>query len=139
STQVLPGDRALRLDLKGHQPVDEIAFIPARGSTMVERTLAKVAARLAVTASPAGASIFIDGQLAGKDRIDRGVLPGAHTLRITAEGHKDFEQRIEVRPDEQMTVSHALEAIAPPPNKNPQVVVIRERDPSNPNATVVTG
>ncbi len=111
STQVLPGERMVRLDLKLHQPIEEAIIIPIRGSASLERSLEKVAARIVITASPAGTDIFIDGQLMGKDKVDRGILPGNHTLRLTAERHKAFEQQISVKADEQYVLDKTLEPI----------------------------
>ncbi|MBI3180751.1 MAG: PEGA domain-containing protein [Myxococcales bacterium] len=111
STQVLPGEQVVKIDLKGHQPIEETLVVPARGFAKLERVLEKIAARITVTASPPGTSIFIDGQLAGKDKIDRGIRPGAHTLRLSREGHRDFETAVEVRPDETYVLDKGLEAI----------------------------
>lgn len=111
ATQVLPGERTIRLDLKLHQPVEESLIIPVRGSAKLDKTLEKVAARIAISASPAGATIAIDGLVVGKDKIDRGITPGRHSIRITAEGHTAYEQSIEVKSDEQFTLDKSLEPI----------------------------
>ncbi len=111
TTQVLPGERVVKLDLKLHQPIEETIIIPIRGSAALDKTLEKVAARLVVTASPSGASISIDGQPMGKDKLDRGILPGKHTIRITADNHKAFEQTIEVKADEQYVMDKTLEPL----------------------------
>ncbi len=111
STQVLPGERLIRLDLKLHQPVEETLVIPVRGAASLEKALQKVAARIVITASPAGTSISVDGQMLGKDKVDRGILPGQHTIRLTAEGHKDFEQSITVKAEEQYQLDKTLEPI----------------------------
>ncbi len=111
STQVLPGERLIRLDLKLHQPLEETLVIPVRGAASLEKSLQKVAARIVITASPAGTSISVDGQALGKDKVDRGILPGQHTIRLTAEGHKDFEQSINVKAEEQYQLDKTLEPI----------------------------
>lgn len=111
NTQVLPGERTVRLDLKLHQPIEESIIIPIRGTASIEKTLEKVAARIVITAAPAGVDIFIDGQLLGKDRVDRGILPGSHTIRLTADKHKAFEQQISVKADEQYAFDKTLEPI----------------------------
>lgn len=109
STQVLPGERVVRLDLKLHQPIEDSVIIPIRGAAAIERTLEKVAARIVITASPPGTEIFIDGQLLGKDKVDRGILPGTHTIRLQADLHKRFEQQITVKADEQYVLDKTLE------------------------------
>ncbi len=111
STQVLPGERIIRLDLKLHQPLEETLIVPVRGAASIDKNLQKVAARIVITASPAGTSISVDGALLGKDKVDRGILPGQHTIRLTAEGHKDFEQAINVKAEEQYQLDKTLEPI----------------------------
>lgn len=111
ATQILPGEHLVRVDMKLHQPVEEALLVPIRGSAKLDKTLEKVAARISVTAGPTNVSIFVDGQLLGKDRIDRGIQPGAHTLRLTAEGYKAYEQSISVKADEQFTMDKQLEAL----------------------------
>ncbi len=120
STQILPGERVVRIDLKLHQVIEEALVVPIRGTAKVEKTLEKVAARISVTAGPTNVSIFVDGQLLGKDRIDRGIQPGSHTLRLTADGYKAFEQTISVKADEQFTMDKQLDPLpgtVPPPDK----------------------
>jgi hypothetical protein len=118
STQILPGEHVVRVDMKLHQPTEEALLVPIRGVAKLDKTLEKVAARISVTAGPANVSIFVDGQLLGKDRIDRGIQPGAHTLRLTSEGYKAYEQTINVKADEQFTMDKQLEplpgTVAPP-------------------------
>ncbi len=111
NTQVLPGERVIRLDLKLHQPVEETIVIPIRGSASLEKTLDKVAARIVITASPPGTEIFLDGTSIGKDKIDRGIAPGDHTIRLTAENHKAFEQTVSVKADQQYSLDKTLEPV----------------------------
>ena len=119
SMQVLPGERVIKIDLKLHQPIEETVVVPMRGHVALEKTLEKVAARLIVSASPAGTLIFLDGVSIGKDKLDRGVAPGSHTIRLTAEGHKSFEQQVTVKADEQFVLDKTLEPINPPANLTP--------------------
>lgn len=132
TTQVIPGERVVRLDLKSHQPLEETVLIPLRGAVTLEKTLEKVAARIVITALPAGTEISLDGQLVGQDRVDRGIAPGEHTIRLTAEGHKAFEQTISVRPDQQFSIDKTLEALAPArkpddaPKEPPAVIIVKE-------------
>jgi hypothetical protein len=137
TTQVLPGERSIKLDLKLHQPIEETLVVPIKGNASLDRSLEKVAARLIVTAAPAGATIFLDGQPLGKDRIDRGINPGQHTVRLSAENHKAFEQTINVKPDEQYVLDKTLEplpgvVVTPPPGKDPVAVIIKQPPDTNP-------
>lgn len=138
STQVLPGERAVRLDLKLHQPIEETLVIPIRGAAALDRPLEKVAARIVITASPPGTEISIDGQVLGKDKVDRGIVPGEHTIRLVAEQHKAFEQTITVKADQQYALDKTLEplpgvgvVVTPStPGKPGEEVVIVRADPT---------
>lgn len=120
AAQVLPGERVVRIDLKLHQGIEETVVVPMRGSVKLERNLEKVAARIIITAQPAGTSISLDGQVLGKDRVDRGVQPGTHTIGLSAENYKSFEQTVQVNPDDQFILDKTLEpipgAVVPPTN-----------------------
>jgi hypothetical protein len=141
NTQVLPGERVIRLDLKLHQPLEETIVIPIRGAAAIEKTLEKVAARIVITAAPAGTEISIDGAPVGKDKVDRGIAPGEHVIRLTAENHKAFEQTISVKADQQFSLDKTLEAlpgavVKADPNGNPngKIAVILKGDPPPPVA-----
>lgn len=142
TTQVLPGERVIKIDLKLHQPIEETLVVPIKGSASLEKALEKVAARLIVTAAPAGTSISIDGQPVAKDRIDRGILPGQHVIRLTAENHKAFEQTISVKPDEQYVLDKTLEplpgAVVIGPTKPPDTVTVVVKNPQPDQAVKVT-
>jgi PEGA domain len=130
NTQVLPGERVIRLDLKLHQPIEETITIPIRGTASLEKSLEKVAARIVITASPPGTEIAIDGTPIGKDKVDRGIAPGEHTIRLTAENHKAFEQTVSVKADQQYSLDKTLEPIPGTGVKTdptqPQVVVVKD-------------
>lgn len=130
TTQVLPGERVVRFDLKLHQPLEETIIIPIRGAASIEKSLEKVAARIVITASPPGTEISIDGAVLGKDKVDRGIAPGEHTIRLTAENHKAFEQTISVKADQQYSLDKTLE---PVPGVN---VVSKPPDPNDPNGKI---
>ncbi|MBL8909894.1 MAG: PEGA domain-containing protein [Archangium sp.] len=142
TTQVLPGERVVRFDLKLHQPLEESIIIPIRGNASIEKTLEKVAARIVITASPPGTEISIDGAVIGKDKVDRGIAPGDHTIRLTAENHKAFEQTVSVKADQQYSLDKTLEPVPglnvvtkpPDPNDpNGKVAVVIRHDPNDPN------
>lgn len=109
STQVLPGEHTLRLELESHLPVEVVQEVGARSQLRMERTLVKVPARLTVLARPAGTSIQVDGQPAGQDKVDQGIEPGSHTVQLAREGYLPFETSIEVKPGETLTLERELE------------------------------
>jgi len=109
TTQVLPGERTLKLDLPGYKPLEITQLVPARGQVSVQRDLEKLPARVIISATPAGAEIYLDGKLAGKDKVDEGVQPGTHVIRITAPDYKPHQLSVEIKPDETYTLKKALQ------------------------------
>ncbi len=131
NTQVLPGERVIRFDLKLHQPIEETILIPIRGVASLEKTLEKVAARIVITAMPVGTEISIDGAPVGKDKVDRGIAPGEHVIRLTAENHKSFEQTISVKADQQFSLDKTLESTLAPKDPNNKVAVLIKGEPTS--------
>ncbi|MDP3151730.1 MAG: PEGA domain-containing protein [Archangium sp.] len=132
NTQVLPGERVIRFDLKLHQPVEETILIPIRGAASLEKTLDKVAARIVINALPVGTEISIDGAPIGKDKVDRGIAPGEHVIRLSAENHKSFEQTISVKPDQQYSLDKTLESNLPVKDPNGKAAVAGKGEPAQP-------
>lgn len=141
-TQVLPGERSVRLDLKLHQPLEESVVIPIRGKASLEKTLEKVAARIVITAMPPGTEISIDGVLLGRDKVDRGIIPGDHTIRLNAENYRAFEQVISVKADQQYSLDKTLDPIMPgapfTPSTPGDVTVVVRPDPPPPPKPATT-
>ncbi len=108
-TQVLPGERVIKLEAESHLPQELTQLVPVRGAVKVERTLEKVPARLVVTAKPEGTEISVDGQPAGKDRIDQGIQPGTHTVSLSLKGYRPHQETLEIAPGSTATVDKTLE------------------------------
>lgn len=130
-TLVLAGEHRVRVDLKLHQPIEDTIIVPIRGEASLDKKLEKVAARIIITASPAGADISIDGVSLGKDKVDRGIEPGTHVVRITLDKHKSFEQSVTVKADEQYVLDKSLES-----TEGPKVVVVERAGTPGPGQTV---
>lgn len=130
TAQVLPGERTIRVDLKLHQPAEENVVIPIRGTARLTKALERVAARIVITASPPGTSIAVDGTVLGKDKVDRGIDPGKHVIRLSIEGYKAFEQSVEVKTGDQYVLDKTLDPIGGPvaANPNPQVITMVVKD-----------
>lgn len=109
STQVLPGERVIRLEGPFHLPTELKQTFPVRGRATLRPRLEALPARLVVTASPAGTQISVDGQTAGTDKVERGVTAGAHTVRLTLPDHESLEVPVQVNPGETATVEKTLQ------------------------------
>lgn len=70
--------------------------------------------RLRLTSSPPGASVTIDGVLAGEAPIDRALAPGRHTVVASAPGHRTLTQELMITGAEASTIHLALVPEPPP-------------------------
>lgn len=75
---------------------------------------AALAAELVVVTSP-GAEVYLDGALAGKANAQGGLVlkvpPGAHAVKISLQGMKDFQQSLTLVTRQTATIEARLEAI----------------------------
>jgi hypothetical protein len=60
---------------------------------------------------PQGASVYLDGRLIGQAPVTFQAAPGQHTLRIVAEGYREFTTTITVRAGQNLTYTAQLQAI----------------------------
>ncbi len=109
STQVLPGEHTVKIDLGGYKPVEVTQAVAVGGTLAIQRELEKLPARIIVTAKPPEAQIFVDGTLAGTEKIDQGVQPGTHTILITAPDHHPFQTTADIKPNDTYTLDKALD------------------------------
>jgi hypothetical protein len=108
STQVLPGERVIRLEGPFHVPTEIKQTFPVRGRVTFQPRVESLPARLVVAATPAGTKIFVDGEAAGTDRLERGVSAGEHLVRLELPDHEPLELPVQVKPGETATVEKAL-------------------------------
>jgi hypothetical protein len=70
--------------------------------------------QLKVASTPAGAAVFMDGQLLGKTPLQKAVPPGSHLLELSLEGHDTVVERFQCRaPGEQVFAIPLRPIIAP--------------------------
>lgn len=66
-------------------------------------------ATLAITSSPDGAEVTIDGAYAGTTPRDKSLAPGEYQVKITKKGYADWERKVRVEAGEEMDVAAELE------------------------------
>jgi formylglycine-generating enzyme required for sulfatase activity/biopolymer transport protein ExbD len=117
-----PGDHTLRVSLAGKKNYEQKVKVIAGQEIKIKVVLADLSGTVVVQSSP-GASVFLDG--AGRGTTDANgqlsvtaVAVGAHQLRISASGKKDFQQQITV-------ISGQEASIQAPLSDLPGTVVVR--------------
>jgi formylglycine-generating enzyme required for sulfatase activity len=114
-----PGDHTLKVSLAGKEEIQQ-------NVTLATGPLSRIEARLADTSGSiklhtlAAAGIALDGVNRGStdangELVLAGVLPGAHQLRVTAQGKKDYEQSVSVSAGQETEIQPRLENAGPPP------------------------
>ena len=93
ATLDVAGGNELAVDAK-------LAPIPATAST----------AHLVVSSS-ADATVSLDGKVIATGRLDGPVVPGTHSVRVTAPGKAAFEKDVELAPGDSRTMDVKLEDV----------------------------
>lgn len=105
STQVLPGERAVRVEGPFYVPLQLKPVIPVRGHTALRPQLERTPARLTVTVTPVEAQIAVDGEVAGAGAMDRGISAGPHVVRVSLGDYDPQEVPLVAKPGETVTLS----------------------------------
>jgi tRNA A-37 threonylcarbamoyl transferase component Bud32 len=79
---------------------------------LVQETLERERAGLRVTTRPAGASVYLDGELVGATPLDRDDLaPGAgRALRIVKDEYRDVDESLELRDGNTLVIDRVLKS-----------------------------
>lgn len=107
TTVVAPGERAFRLELGDHDAIEWKKEIPLRGVIHEAHRLDRSAGRLVVTSE--GATIVVDGEVAGTGSVELALAPGTHQLLLEADGHHPWSGTVEVEPGRELRVERRLE------------------------------
>ncbi len=94
--------------------VEEVAELLADHAGVLERkrvALAHAVPIVHLQSVPAGATLYVDGDLVGTAPVDRRLAPGSHRVRAELRGHLALEQRIEVVPGVEETVRFDLQRV----------------------------
>ncbi len=96
SIRLATGRHTVLLTLAGHRQA--LRIFQAPGETPLSIQLDRMAGTVMVKSKPAGAQIFLNGQL--QPQITPAVLnlpAGRYTLRLVKEGYRNYEETIEVK------------------------------------------
>jgi serine/threonine protein kinase len=90
-TGIAPGQHAVSASKSGYGSATQNIVLASGANSSISIDLSPVSARLAVSSSPAGAVIVIDGQDTGKLSPSQFVLskPGTHTVVLRRSGYLD--------------------------------------------------
>ncbi len=88
---ILPGTHTIKLTLPGYYDWLGTVTVTAGITTPVSATLTLITGSISISSHPSGANIFVDGKTQGITPATLGgLLPGAHTIRLTKQGYCDW-------------------------------------------------
>jgi MYXO-CTERM domain-containing protein len=118
------GQHSVTLRLAGYQPYSSTVTINPGQTTSIYPTLnpnqAAQTGDLAVSSSPAGAGIYLDGSYYGRtipgDTFDiNAIVPGSHTVLLSLSGYQDYTNTVTVYAGQVTTVAVTLSRNPQPP------------------------
>jgi hypothetical protein len=117
---ISPGNHNIELDLSGYYDWKSWVSVPAGGIKTVSATMMPIPAGntgwIHVTSSPAKATVYLDGAVAGQTAAADGVLridnvrAGDHNIRVEMAGYQPFATTVNVQVS---TVSDVTAALVP--------------------------
>jgi TonB family protein len=123
---VTPGLRTVRVFRDGYAPTElSLEVAPETALAPLHFSLQPVEARAAIASEPQGASVILDGNVAGKTPLEGlRLTPGPHELRVEAAGYRPWRQRIDARAGEPVSlearlVAQPAEKLEPEPTPSP--------------------
>lgn len=109
-----PGEHIIEVRAAGYQTKEQRVTVSAGSSEIVKVDLPLLAptdqGTLKVIASATGASVVIDGAVAGTTPQELKVSAGEHFVKVQLAGYKTFETKITVKAGETATVQADLKA-----------------------------
>ena len=113
-----PGAHRLKVSLAGKKDFEQNLALAARQTTRIEARLGDLQGSIRLR-THAGASITLDGASRGSadtngELVLPNVPPGAHELRVSAPGKKEYLQSVTVTPGQETRVEATLQAVALP-------------------------
>jgi hypothetical protein len=110
--EVLPGERRLQVSMPGYMSKTINLNIEDRTPVKVDVTLSSDSAELTVESTPSGASVNMDGSVAGTTPLTLpNVKSGNHVLELSLKGHNNNRHEITLQTGEKQKVSSVLKAL----------------------------
>jgi len=101
-------DVAIQIYKSGHEPVSRRFTLDAGETRRLSVNLEAETGRLALELAPADATVFVDGKRLDRPGEPATLTAGRHRVRVSAPGHADFDETIEIVEGETRTLAVEL-------------------------------
>jgi formylglycine-generating enzyme required for sulfatase activity len=113
TAELLEGKHRIAYRLTGHKPHDYSLLVEAgRPQELPRVELRPVDGTIALSSTPAGAAVTVDGTYRGETPLDLALPPGRdHAIRVSKPGHESASRQLRVGSGERRAISMELEVI----------------------------
>ncbi|MBI5747553.1 MAG: SUMF1/EgtB/PvdO family nonheme iron enzyme [Nitrospinae bacterium] len=113
-TDVRIGEYQIRLELPDYKPFEQKIEVRYDEFVTVNAQMSPFPAKLLVTSTPEGASVYIDDKEIGKTDYHGEITPGEHNLAVELTGYEREERKINIEPNGSDSVDFRLKKAAAP-------------------------
>lgn len=112
TAEIIQGKRQLRVRLDGYKTWQQQLTVTAgEAQTIPQIQLQKADAIVALTTTPSGANVTVDGEFQGLSPIEMALSPGeAHTITMFKQGYGAASRQVTVKSGERRSLKVPLEA-----------------------------
>lgn len=112
-----PGKYTLKMTKRGYTEYIDVFTVRARRETKLDLDLLPIAGIVRITANVQPARVFVDGKFVGETPLEAEVPGGAHTIKVTKGGFKEYSKKLDVVAGQSVNVDVTLEEL--PLDQNP--------------------
>lgn len=120
SFTLMPGTHTIRLKKRGFTSITEVFKVLPGETVELELDLLPYAGIVKVTSNPPGASVKVDGQVAGTTPLDQDIPAGRKVITVSLPGHQEEVRTVEIRAAQEVTLDFQL----------PRLVSAKSTDPA---------
>lgn len=109
------GQHTMAATAKGYEPAETGVDVVKGASSRVTLHMKPRDAVLNVVSNVENSAVYLDEQRIGTAPLEKRLKPGSYVIRVEAEGHKLFRERLILNPGEVRTFHAEMQAVKPEP------------------------
>ena len=111
---VSAGTYTVKLTLSGYEDYEESVRVYAGQTASITTTMQSIptTGSIAITTTPAGASVYLDGVYKGTTPFTlHSVSAGTHTVKLTLSGYEDYEESVRVYAGQTASITTTMQSL----------------------------